>query len=67
VIHKTLCLIATMLTCATANADDIRRVVTGLDENNKAVVLFDGSLPLTGNRNPQVQLEHKFVAAGILV
>jgi mannose-6-phosphate isomerase-like protein (cupin superfamily) len=27
-------------------ASDIRRVVTGLDENNKAVVLFDSRLPL---------------------
>ena len=27
-------------------ASDIRRVVTGLDANNKAVVLFDSRLPL---------------------
>ena len=32
--------------CATAMASDIRRVVTGLDADNKAVVLFDGRLPL---------------------
>jgi mannose-6-phosphate isomerase-like protein (cupin superfamily) len=29
-----------------AAASDIRRVVTGLDANDKAVVLFDGRLPL---------------------
>ena len=31
---------------STAAASDIRRVVTGLDANNKAVVLFDGAMPL---------------------
>jgi len=31
---------------ASAMASDIRRVVTGLDADNKAVVLFDGRLPL---------------------
>jgi len=51
-IHKTFWSIATMLSvCATANAADIRRVVTGLDENNKAIVLFDSRLTLSGNRN----------------
>jgi mannose-6-phosphate isomerase-like protein (cupin superfamily) len=56
-IGKTFCSVAVMLwTCAVANADDIRRVVTGLDQDNKSVVLFDGRLPLLGNRNPQVQL-----------
>jgi hypothetical protein len=29
-----------------ALADDVRRVVTGLDENNHAVVLFDSLIPL---------------------
>ena len=29
-----------------ASASDIRRVVTGLDANNKAVTLFDGLIPL---------------------
>jgi mannose-6-phosphate isomerase-like protein (cupin superfamily) len=29
-----------------ASADDVRRVVTGLDENNHAVVLFDSRIPL---------------------
>src|SRR5262249_31404904 len=38
--------VALALTCSTAMASDIRRVVTGLDANNKAVVLFDGRLPL---------------------
>jgi mannose-6-phosphate isomerase-like protein (cupin superfamily) len=37
---------ALALTCSTAMASDIRRVVTGLDANNKAVVLFDSRLPL---------------------
>jgi len=38
--------VALALTCSTAMASDIRRVVTGLDANNKAVVLFDSRLPL---------------------
>src|SRR5262249_55625675 len=38
--------VALALTCSTAMASDIRRVVTGLDANNKAVVLFDGRLAL---------------------
>ena len=37
---------ALALACSTAMASDIRRVVTGLDANNKAVVLFDSRLPL---------------------
>ena len=41
------CLIAALLLCSsTAMASEIRRVVTGLDESNKAVVLFDSRLTL---------------------
>jgi mannose-6-phosphate isomerase-like protein (cupin superfamily) len=41
-----------------ASASDIRRVVTGLDAGNKAVVLFDSRLPLTApaSRPPSVNL-----------
>jgi mannose-6-phosphate isomerase-like protein (cupin superfamily) len=35
-----------LLTCSAADASDIRRVVTGLDANNKAVVMFDSRMPL---------------------
>ena len=38
--------VAAMLMCSAAEASDIRRVVTGLDADNKAVVLFDSRLPL---------------------
>jgi len=38
--------VALALTASPAMASDIRRVVTGLDANNKAVVLFDSRLPL---------------------
>jgi len=38
--------VALALASSTAMASDIRRVVTGLDANNKAVVLFDSRLPL---------------------
>lgn len=38
--------VAALLAVTTANASDIRRVVTGLDAENKAVVLFDDRLPL---------------------
>jgi mannose-6-phosphate isomerase-like protein (cupin superfamily) len=34
--------------CQPAAAADVRRVVTGLDEKNHAVVLFDTRIPLTG-------------------
>jgi mannose-6-phosphate isomerase-like protein (cupin superfamily) len=46
-IRKAICsLAASLLLCAAANASDIRRVVTGLDANNKAVVMFDSRMPL---------------------
>ena len=35
-----------LLACSAADASDIRRVVTGLDGNNKAVVMFDSRVPL---------------------
>ena len=35
-----------LLACSAADASDIRRVVTGLDANNKAVVMFDSRMPL---------------------
>jgi mannose-6-phosphate isomerase-like protein (cupin superfamily) len=39
-------LIAILLVCSTADASDIRRVVVGLDANNKSVVMFDSQMPL---------------------
>jgi mannose-6-phosphate isomerase-like protein (cupin superfamily) len=39
-------LAAVLLAGAAADASDIRRVVTGLDANNKAVVMFDSRVPL---------------------
>ena len=38
--------VATLLLCQIAEASDIRRVVTGLDADNKAVVLSDSRMPL---------------------
>src|SRR5260370_22762725 len=50
-IRAFFCSIAiVLLGCSTAIADDIRRVVTGLDDNNHAVVLYDSRVPLTGPR-----------------
>ena len=43
---------ATMMLASTAAASDIRRVVTGLDESNKAKVLFDSRMPITSNTGP---------------
>jgi hypothetical protein len=37
---------AAVMLATSAAASDIRRVVTGLDENNKARVIFDSRLPL---------------------
>jgi mannose-6-phosphate isomerase-like protein (cupin superfamily) len=46
-IRKIICaLAAVVFTGAGAEASDIRRVVTGLDANNKAVVMFDSRMPL---------------------
>jgi len=44
--------------CATATASDIRRIVTGLDAGNKAVVLFDSTLTLNPGKsgNPAANL-----------
>jgi mannose-6-phosphate isomerase-like protein (cupin superfamily) len=45
--RRTICsLAAVLLASSTAGASDIRRVVTGLDANNKAVVMFDSRMPL---------------------
>ena len=40
--------------CSSGSAADVRRVVTGLDANNKAVVLFDSRLTPNpgGSGNP---------------
>ncbi len=35
-----------LLACSSAVADDVRRVVTELDDNNHAVVIFDSRVPL---------------------
>src|SRR5476651_634952 len=46
-IRKIVCsLAAILLVGATAAASDIRRVVVGLDDNNKSVVMFDSQMPL---------------------
>ena len=47
-----------MLACSSGKAADIRRVVTGLDTNNKAIVLFDSRLTLKpgGSGNPAANL-----------
>ena len=39
-------IILVLLSSSTGAASDIRRVVTGLDANSKAIVLFDSRLPL---------------------
>lgn len=40
-----------MTFCSNANAADIRRVVTGIDAGNKAVVLFDSRLTLSPGKS----------------
>ena len=40
--------LASLLMGSAAKASDIRRVVTGLDADNKAVVMFDSRVPLQG-------------------
>jgi mannose-6-phosphate isomerase-like protein (cupin superfamily) len=59
-IRKSICLSAliVLLASSAALASDIRRVVTGLDANNHAVVLFDSRLTLKApeSRPPSVNL-----------
>jgi mannose-6-phosphate isomerase-like protein (cupin superfamily) len=47
-------LFVVVLACSAGGAAEVRRVVTGIDQNNKAVVLFDSSLTLKpgGSGNP---------------
>jgi mannose-6-phosphate isomerase-like protein (cupin superfamily) len=45
-IRQTICALAALLAGSTADASDIRRVVTGLDANNKSVVMFDSRMAL---------------------
>jgi hypothetical protein len=46
-IRKTILSVAAILFMASpASASDIRRVVTGLDANNRSVVMFDSQMPL---------------------
>ena len=47
-----------VLACSAGGAADVRRVVTGIDQNNRAVVLFDSSLTLKpgGSGNPAANL-----------
>ena len=39
-------IVALVLACSSATAADIRRVVTALDGNDKAIALFDGRVTL---------------------
>src|SRR6266436_2229181 len=58
-IRKTFCSIVTiMLACSAAAAADVRRVVTGLDANNKAIAVFDSRVTLNpgGSGNPAANL-----------
>ena len=58
-MHKTFwSIFAVLLACSSATAADVRRVVTGLDANNKAIALFDGRLTLNPGRsgNPAANL-----------
>lgn len=46
-VRRMFCLFAAILaTCSLASANDIHRVITGLDANNKSTALFDSQVPL---------------------
>ena len=45
-IRQTICALAALFAGSTAEASDIRRVVTGLDANNKSMVMFDSRMAL---------------------
>ena len=58
-LRCTFCSIVTLLLASSsATASDVRRVVTGLDANDKAIALFDGVLPLSPGKsgNPAANL-----------
>ena len=45
-------IVALVLACSSATAADIRRVVTALDANDKAIALFDGRITLEPGATP---------------
>jgi hypothetical protein len=49
-------IIALLLACSTAPAADIRRVVTALDANDKAIALFDSRVTLEPGSTPSAKL-----------
>ena len=49
-------ILALVLACSTATAADIRRVVTALDANDKAIALFDGRVTLEPGATPSAKL-----------
>ena len=49
-------IVALVLACSSATAADIRRVVTALDGNDKAIALFDGRVTLEPGATPSAKL-----------
>jgi hypothetical protein len=49
-------IMALLLACSTAPAADIRRVVTALDANDKAIALFDSRVTLEPGSTPSAKL-----------
>jgi hypothetical protein len=49
-------IVALVLACSAATAADIRRVVTALDANDKAIALFDSRVTLEPGSTPSVKL-----------
>ena len=49
-------IVALVLACSSATAADIRRVVTALDANDKAIALFDGRVTLEPGATPSAKL-----------
>jgi hypothetical protein len=51
-------IVALVLVYSAATAADIRRVVTALDGNDKAIVLFDSRITLEPRNPPSAKLGH---------
>jgi hypothetical protein len=49
-------IVALLLACSAAAAADIRRVVTALDANDKAIALFDSRVTLEPGSTPSAKL-----------
>ena len=61
-------LFVVVLACSSGSTAEIRRIVTGIDQNNKAVVLFNSIDSQAGRvrQSGSKSVDHRFTAARFL-